>query len=715
MAQTVELAITGMTCASCAARIQKKLNKLDGVTAEVNYATEKAAVSFDGVQVADLIAAVEAAGYGAALPKADDDPAAHAAQLRSRMVLAFILGVPVILLGMVPPLQFPGWQWVSLALTLVVYGWCGRGFHVAALTNLRHRATTMDTLISLGTSAALAWSVYALVFGDAGRIGFTHKFEFSLMRGMAETNIYLESVAGIICFLLLGRWIEARSKAQAGAAIRALLQLGANQATLLQGGIELIVPIAQLQVGDLFVVRPGEKIATDGEVVEGVSAVDNSLMTGESVPEDVQAGDHVIGAAINANGRLVVRATRVGSDTQLARMAKLVEQAQQGKAKVQRLADRISDVFVPVVLGIAAVTLAVWLLLGADLAFAAAAAVAVLIIACPCALGLATPTALLVGTGRGAQLGIVLKGAEMLERVRQVKTVVLDKTGTITTGQMTVSQLLPRPGVTPDELLRLAAGAESGSEHPIAKAITASYDGELPAVEAFANTPGLGIEAKVEGHKVLVGRASWVGAPVADTGATTVFVSRDGEYLGSIELADGLKPTSAEAIKRFRALGLDPVLLTGDNQATAESVAASVGITQVIAGVLPDGKVDAIKALQADGRQVAMVGDGVNDAAALAQADLGIALGTGTDAAIQASDLTLMRGDLLVAVDAIRLSRATLRTIRVNLFWAFAYNVAAIPLAALGFLNPMIAGAAMACSSVFVVLNSLRLRTFRAT
>ena len=735
--ESVELDISGMTCASCAARIEKKLNKLDGVQASVNYATEKALVLAPPmVSVDDLIAVVQNTGYGASLPSPDAEPVDHAAQLRTRLVAAAALGVPVIALAMVPAWQFPGWQWLSLVLTVPVYAWAAWPFHHSALVNARHGATTMDTLISLGTTAAFFWSLYALFFGGAGRLGYTHPFEFSLMRGHGEASIYFEAVAGIVVFLLLGRFIEARSKAAAGEAVRALLHLGATEATLLRDGVESRVPIDFLKAGDLFVVRPGEKVATDGEVVEGTSAVDNALVTGESVPLDVGPGDAVIGATLNTDGRLVVRATRVGRDTQLAHIARLVEEAQTGKARVQALADRISAVFVPVVLAIAAVTLVAWLVAGESLSFAAASAVAVLIIACPCALGLATPTALLVGTGRGAQLGIVIRGAESLERAHGIDTIVLDKTGTVTTGEMAVVGVRPAPGVTEAELLRYAGAAESGSEHPIARAIAAHAASDL-RVTTLTNTPGRGITAVVDGREVVAGRPSWVGAAIGprdaadgpvpgtaegsadgsrhDAAATQVAVAVDGRPAGTILVADTVKDTSAAAVRQFRALGLTPILLTGDTAATARAVAAEVGIDEVVAEVLPQDKVARVRSLQEQGRRVAMVGDGVNDSAALTQADLGIALGTGTDAAIQAADLTLMRGDLRLAADAIRLSRVTLGRIRSNLFWAFAYNVAAIPLAALGFLNPMIAGAAMAFSSVFVVLNSLRLRGFRGT
>jgi len=733
--ESVQLDITGMTCASCAARIEKKLNKLDGVQASVNYATEKARVLRpDGISVDDLITVVENTGYGATLPVPDAPPVDHAAQLRTRVVVAGVLAVPVILLAMVPAWQFPGWQWVSLLLTIPVYGWAAWPFHHSALVNLRHGATTMDTLISLGTTAAFGWSLYALFFGHAGEIGYSHPFELQLMRGSGEANIYFEAVVGIVFFLLLGRWFEATAKHRAGEAIRTLLHLAATEATLVVDGVESRIPIDQLRVGDQFVVRPGEKIATDGEVVGGFSAVDVSLVTGESVPVDVVVGDQVVGATLNTNGRLVVRATRVGADTQLAQIARLVEEAQTGKAQVQRLADRITSVFVPVVLSLSLVVLVGWLAAGAGLAFAASAAVAVLIIACPCALGLATPTALLAGTGRGAQLGIVIRGAEALERTRQVDTIVLDKTGTVTTGRMAVVAVHPAPGTAEAELLRYAGAAEAGSEHPIARAI-ADHAGSTARLESLANEPGQGVVAVVDGRQVRVGKPGWVVAgtdlhpagaapksraavdlaapPSRRAGTTTVAVAWEGALRGTIEVADTVKDGSAEAVRRFRGLGLRPILLTGDTAATADAVAAAVGIDEVIAEVLPADKLAAIKALQVQGRRVAMVGDGVNDAAALAQADLGIALGTGTDAAIEASDLTLMRGDLRVAADAIRLSRATLGTIKGNLFWAFAYNIAAIPLAALGYLNPMIAGAAMAFSSVFVVLNSLRLRGFQ--
>ncbi|MFD5119098.1 heavy metal translocating P-type ATPase [Streptomyces sp. NPDC058385] len=741
-AAEVELAIGGMTCASCAARIEKKLNRMDGVEATVNYATEKAKVTFaDGVAVADLIAMVEATGYTAqepprtveekaegAEPDASADPLAP---LRQRLVTAVALAVPVVAMAMIPALQFAYWQWLSLTLTAPVVTYAAWPFHKAAFTNARHGAATMDTLISVGTSAAFLWSVWALFFGTAGTPGMTHAFELTIARSDGAGNIYLEAAAGVTAFILAGRYFEARSKRKAGAALKALLELGAKHVTLVrEGGREETVPVGELKVGDRFLVRPGEKIATDGAVVEGASAVDASMLTGESVPVEVAVGDAVTGATLNVGGRLVVEATRVGADTQLARMARLVEDAQNGKAAAQRLADRISAVFVPVVIGLALAALGFWLGNGAGITAAFTAAVAVLIIACPCALGLATPTALMVGTGRGAQLGILIKGPEVLETTRAVDTIVLDKTGTVTTGRMTLLATHVADGTDTGEVLCVAGALEHSSEHPIARAIADGARekvGELGAVEDFANLPGLGVQGIVDGHAVLVGRAKLLGeweirlpaelerarAEAEAAGRTAVAVAWDGQARAVLEVADAVKDTSAEAVRRLRGLGLTPILLTGDNEAVARSVAAEVGIDEVIAEVMPQDKVDVVKRLQGEGRSVAMVGDGVNDAAALAQADLGLAMGTGTDAAIEAGDLTLVRGDLRAAADAIRLSRRTLGTIRTNLFWAFAYNVGALPLAAAGLLNPMIAGAAMAFSSVFVVGNSLRLRNFR--
>ncbi|MDY0984059.1 heavy metal translocating P-type ATPase [Microbacterium sp. CFBP9023] len=737
----LELEIGGMTCASCAMRIEKKLNRLEGVVATVNYATEKAKVTVpEGYDPAALIAEVEKTGYSASLPAPKgavrdagdldaEDPELRS--LRTRLIGAVVLTVPVIAMAMIPALQFTYWQWASLALAAPVILWAAWPFHRAAWMNLRHGTATMDTLISLGTSAAFLWSLYALFFGSAGTPGMTHPFEFALAPSDGAANIYLEVGAGVTMFILAGRYFEKRSKKQAGAALRALLELGAKDVAVLRGGVETKIPVEDLQVGDEFVVRPGEKIATDGIVVSGTSAVDASMLTGEAVPVEVAEGDAVTGATANVGGRLVVRATRIGSDTQLAQMAQLVEDAQTGKAEVQRLADRISGVFVPIVIVIAVVTLGGWLGAGFPMTAAFTAAVAVLVIACPCALGLATPTALLVGTGRGAQMGVLIKGPEVLESTRTVDTVVLDKTGTVTTGRMTLVDVFVEPGTDRSDLLRLVGALEDASEHPIAQAIAKGATqeiGALPAPEDFANIEGKGVQGVVDGHTVIVGRdsllAEWAQAlspELAATkaraegeGKTVVAVGWDGLARGILVVADTVKPSSAEAIARFRAIGLTPILLTGDNEAVARRIAAEVGIDEVIAEVLPADKVAVITRLQGEGKTVAMIGDGVNDAPALAQADLGLAMGTGADVAIEASDITLVRGDLRSAVDAIRLSRATLSTIKTNLFWAFAYNVAAIPVAALGMLNPMLAGAAMALSSVFVVGNSLRLRGFRS-
>ncbi|OBB93295.1 cation-translocating P-type ATPase [Mycobacterium sp. 852002-40037_SCH5390672] len=740
-ATKIELEITGMTCASCATRIEKKLNKLDGVAATVNYATEKAAVTAPaGYDERILIGEIENAGYGAALPqrppelaRAELAPATpddvELTSLRRRLVTAIVLGGPVIAMAMVPAWEFPHWHWVSLALTTPLVVWCGRPFHAAAWTNLKHGVATMDTLVSIGTLAAFLWSVCALFLGTGGQPGMQHDFELTIGRDGAPCHVYFEVAAGVTLFVLAGRYFERRSKRTAGAALRTLLSLGAKDVAVVRDGLETRIPIEQLAVGDEFVVRPGERIATDGIVIAGSSAVDASMLTGESVPVEVGAGDAVTGATVNAGGRLVVRATVVGDDTQLAQMAKLVERAQSGKARVQRLADRVSGVFVPIVMVLAVATLAGWLAAGFSLTTALTAAVAVLVIACPCALGLATPTALLVGTGRAAALGVLIKGPEVLESTRNIDTIVLDKTGTVTTGKMTLVDVIAGSDNDRTTLLRYAGALEDASQHPVAQAVARGATaqlGALPTPAGFTAINGKGVRGTVDGRAVVVGREtlltecgmrldaalSAARARAEGEGRTAVAVGWDGLARGILVVADTVKPSSAEAVRQFKRLGLTPVLLTGDNTTVATRIADELGIARVIADATPADKVAAVERLQSAGKVVAMVGDGVNDAAALAAADLGLAMGSGTDVAIQAADLTVIRDDLRAAVDALRLSRRTLATIKTNLLWAFGYNLFAIPLAALGMLNPMFAGAAMAVSSLLVVGNSLRLRSF---
>ena len=738
-ATEIDLVIGGMTCASCAMHVERSLNKVPGVTATVNFATQKAHVVLPArVSVADAITAVEATGYTAtvpaarsASPSADESPEGSAAMLtlRTRLMVCLILAIPVVLLSMIPVLQFTYWQWACLALAAPVVVWGALPFHRAAWVNHRPRAVTMDTLVSLGVLAAFGWSLYALFIGGAGMSGMHMGFVLVAGRDGATPEPYLEVAAGVTVFLLLGRYLEARASSRSSQALRLLLELGAKDVTVVRDGRDVVIPIGDLRVDDTFVVRPGDTVATDGVVIEGTSSIDSSVVTGESVPVDVAPGDRVIGATVNVMGRLLVRATRVGADTQLAQMGRMVEAAQSGKAPVQRLADRVSAYFVPVVLALAAVTLAGWLISGSSVQAAFTAAVAVLIIACPCALGLATPTALLVGTGRGAQLGILIRGPQVLESTRRIDTVVLDKTGTVTTAHMQVVDVVTVPGWTREDVLLLAAPVEDASGHPVAMAVARAAGGSSRAVRSFVSVPGRGASGVVDGRTVAAGRVAWLLHELAVTepadlararamhesdGRTVVGIAIDGEAVAIVAVSDTVRPTSADAIARLRALGLAPVLLTGDNESAARTVANEVGIDDVISQVLPQDKVDAIRHLQGQGRTVAMIGDGVNDAAALAQADLGMAMGAGTDIAIEAADITLVRSDLLAAVDAIRLSRRTIAVIIGNLIWAFGYNVAAIPLAMSGLLNPLIAGAAMAFSSVFVVTNSLRLRRFRS-
>ncbi len=732
-ATDVELDIGGMTCASCANRIERKLNKVPGVEATVNYATEKARIRATAELSADeLIAVVESAGYKASVPApsaestqdvADSAPS-ETSELRRRLLVSTLLAVPVAVLSMIPVLQFTDWQWLALTLAAPVAIWGAWPFHRAAWVNARHGAATMDTLISVGVLAAFGWSLYALFFGSAGEPGM--KMAFTLFGGGHGEEIYLEVAAAVTVFILAGRYFEARAKRDSSAALRALLELGAKDAVQLRDGQEVRVAVSALAPGDVFVVRPGEKIATDGLIVDGTSAVDLSMLTGESVPVEVSMGDRVVGASVNVGGRLVVEVTRTGADTELARMGRLVEDAQTGKADVQRLADRVSGIFVPVVIGLAVFTFIGWVIASGSVEAAFTASVATLIIACPCALGLATPTALLVGTGRGSQLGILIRGPQVLEQTRRIDTIVLDKTGTVTTGQMTVHAVIAAPGEDPDEIRQIAAAAESGSEHPIARAITAAVETPWSA-ESFQSHSGHGVQAVVDGRLVVAGRPSWLAAEwgiaaepalasaqgsAENDGKTVIAVAWNGVVRGIVVVGDTIKSGSAAAIAEFRRLGLTPVLLTGDNAGAARLIGAATGISDIRSGVTPQGKLDVIRELQASGRTVAMVGDGVNDAAALAAADLGIAMGTGTDAAIAAADITVMRDDLGAAADAMRLARRTFGIIKGNLFWAFAYNVAAIPVAMLGLLNPLVAGAAMAFSSVFVVTNSLRLRRF---